>query len=358
MVCKLTSLNLSPPSSRPLPPPEQTTNTPASNIYLKLENLQPGGSFKSRGIGTLIARAAARATPDRPPHFYCSSGGNAGLACITAAKSLGYDATIVVPTPTSPHMISVIRSRGASVHIFGASWAEADAHMRDEHMAHDPAAVYVPPFDHPDIWDGHSTLVAELSELGAPVHGVVCSVGGGGLLNGIMAGLETWTPTTKPRVLAVETAGADSLNLCARTGTHASLDAITSIATTLGARRVSRRSFDWLRASADNNDLSSIVVHDWEAAMSCVRFADDARIVVEPACGATLAPAYFADQHGANRLRTAFERDGLEWAEHNVVLVVCGGSSASLEALGEYREKYGALADAATAPAANGVASS
>lgn len=251
-------------------------------------------------------------------------------------------------------MVAMIRGRGAEVHQVGASWAEADAHMREELMSKDDSAVYVPPFDHPDIWDGASSMVDELAEQMGSIDGIVCSVGGGGLLNGIMAGLEAHQWARKPRVLAVETAGADSLNLCARTGQHASLDAITSIAVTLGARRVSRRAFDWLASE----HLSTMVVHDWEAAMSCVRFANDARFVVEPACGATIAPAYFAGAEGENRLRGAFGREGVEWAKQNVVLVVCGGCSASLDVLGQYAEKYGAMEAAARSPGVNGVASS
>lgn len=353
----LASLSSSFPSpSAPRPPPCPTGPTPAntaSNIYLKLENLQPSGSFKSRGIGNLISRSAARAHPSYPPHFYCSSGGNAGLACITAARSLSLPATIVVPLSTPAPMVAKIRGLGASVHQVGASWAEADEHMRTQLMSKDEMAIYVPPFDHPEIWTGAATLVDELVvQMEGPVHGIACSVGGGGLLNGIMQGLDTlsWSAGRKPRVLAVETEGADSLNLCVRTGSHAKLDAITSIATSLGARQVSKRSYEWLASE----NLSSIVVKDWEAGMGCVRFADDARLVVEAACGATIAPAYFGGEGGVNRLRRAFEVEGVEWKEHNVVLVVCGGSNVSLSVLERYKEKYGGMAEAAGAPAGNG----
>ncbi|SPN97252.1 related to L-serine dehydratase [Cephalotrichum gorgonifer] len=327
---------------------EPLSKAAGCNIFLKLENLQPSGSFKSRGIGNLISRTAAKASsasPARTPHFYCSSGGNAGLACITAAASLSLPATIVVPHSTSPRMISLIRDLGAEVHQVGASWVEADVYMRESLMAADPSAVYVPPFDHPDIWSGAATLVDELVDqmaAGGTIHGVVCSVGGGGLLNGVMQGIDrlNWPAGQKPRVMAVETDGADSLNLCARTGKHATLDAITSIATSLGARKVSAESYAWL-SKAKGGDLTSVVVRDWEAALSCARFADDARFVVEAACGATIATAYFGAEDGQHRLQRAFERPGLEWRDHNVVLVVCGGSNVTLGMLEEYRVKYG-----------------
>ncbi|KAI9821554.1 MAG: catabolic L-serine/threonine dehydratase, partial [Thelocarpon impressellum] len=58
-------------------------------------------------------------------------------------------------------MIARIRARGGTVHQTGASLAEADAHLRAHLLARDPAGVYVPPFDHPDIWAGNATCVAE-----------------------------------------------------------------------------------------------------------------------------------------------------------------------------------------------------
>lgn len=247
-------------------------------------------------------------------------------------------------------MVSKLRDLGAQVHQFGASWAEADAHLREVVMRDDAAGVYVPPFDHSDIWAGAATMIDELSvQMDVPVHGIVCSVGGGGLLNGVMAGIEStrWPAGQTPRVLAVETEGAASLRECVRTGTHATLDSITSIATSLGARKVSAKTFEWLA----NSNLSSIAVEDWEAAMSCVHFADDARFVVEAACGATLAPAYFPSPSGTNRLRDAFERLEFPWDEHNVVLVVCGGSAVSLDVLDNYKRVYG---DIATAAGCNG----
>lgn len=64
-----------------VPPPLWADDVAASNVYLKLESLQPRGSFKSRGIDNLMTRAAAHAPG--PVHFYCVPGGNAGLACAT-----------------------------------------------------------------------------------------------------------------------------------------------------------------------------------------------------------------------------------------------------------------------------------
>ncbi|KAL2880959.1 catabolic L-serine/threonine dehydratase [Colletotrichum sp. CLE4] len=318
------------------------------NIYLKLENLQPSGSFKSRGVGNLMVRAAASAPPSQESHFYCSSGGNAGLACATSAIALNRKATIVVPMTTSPLMISKLRLLGADVRQIGANWAEADAHLREVMLGNDPAGVYVPPFDHPHVWDGAATIADELvSQLAAgssspgnevEVNGIVCSVGGGGLLAGLAQGVSQnqWPGGSgrEPRLMAVETVGADSLNASVLAGEHVTLPGIKSIAGSLGAVRVAARAWEVAR---DTPGFQSVTVTDAEAALACVRFVDDAQLVVEVACGATVATAY----NGALRKNFGASMSDEEWARQNIVLIVCGGSNVTMEMLNGYRTTYG-----------------
>lgn len=102
-------------------------------------------------------------------------------------------------------------------------------------------AVYVPPFDHQDIWAGVSTIIPELKrQLSSEAipDAIVCSGDGGGLFSGIMTGLtrEGWST----QVLAVETAGADSLARSVQQKTLVALPEITSIATSLGAPMVAQ----------------------------------------------------------------------------------------------------------------------
>ncbi|CAM1508380.1 Fc.00g052280.m01.CDS01 [Cosmosporella sp. VM-42] len=316
----------------PCIPSPQLSRIAGCNILLKLDNLQPSGSFKSRGIGNLMTRAAAAAPG--PVHFYCSSGGNAGLAAATAAVALSQPATVVMPVTTLPLMKRKLLALGVEVHQVGNNWAQADKYMREELLAKDPSGLYVPPFDHPDIWDGASSIVHELREqVEGAIDGIVCSVGGGGLVNGLMQGIETlpWSGT-KPMVLAVETIGADSLNSSVKANEHVTLAEITSIATTLGACRVSEQTWKWSKSPT----LKSIVVSDADAAIACVRFADDCLQLVEAACGATLATAYRGD------LREHFGQ-GLsddEWSRKNIVLEVCGGAGVTLDILEKYKQTY------------------
>ncbi|KAH8781566.1 tryptophan synthase beta subunit-like PLP-dependent enzyme [Hyaloscypha sp. PMI_1271] len=312
------------------------------NIYLKLETLQPSGSFKSRGIGNLMSKALLSHPPSKPVHFYCSSGGNAGLACVTAATALHRPATIVVPMSTSALMVQKLKALGADVVQHGMHWSEADTFLREQLLARDEGGVYVPPFDHGDLWEGHSSLVDEVEMqmrgLRKEYDGIVCSVGGGGLFAGVMEGLERHGrlrggKRAEVKVLVMETEGADSLNFSLREGELRRLDAITSIATSLGAAQVARKAYEW----GQRPEVQSCVFSDAEAAMACVKFADDERIVVESACGVSIAPAYNDTLHTLLYPELSDE----EFAEINVVIVVCGGSNVTLKVLEGYKEKYG-----------------
>lgn len=292
----------------------------------------------------------------KPAHFYCSSGGNAGLACATAAIALARPCTIVVPVTTSPLIIGKLRRLGAEVVQTGGHWAAADAHLREELLSRDPAGVYVPPFDHPDIWEGHASMVDELAAQLPPLldqgkgdgvpDAIVCNCGGGGLLNGVMAGVERqakqkrWAAAAKhkkPRVLAVETVGAGSLHASAQAGQHVTLPGITSIANTLGAVRVSAKTWEWYASKSEEGLLTSVTVTDAEAVMGSARLADDAQLLVEVACGATIATVY----NGELRRTLGKGLSDAEWAAMNVVIIVCGGTNITLEMLQKYREEYG-----------------
>ncbi|KAL2887866.1 serine family amino acid catabolism-related protein [Ceratocystis lukuohia] len=305
------------------------------NIWLKLDNLQPSGSFKSRGIGNFIAKTAAAATS--PVRFYCSSSGNAGLACVTAANAVGLPATIVVHSRSSPVMVAKLKALGATVYVAGNALADADAYLRSELLPNDPSGVYVSPYNHELVWAGAESVVDEVvAQMDVPIDAFVCSVGGGGLLNGMIQGVQRHrnnsylSVVSETQFVAVETDGADSLNACVREGRYTGLTGITSMAASLGVMQVSKRTWDLFQSE----NVHSVVVSDAQAALACVRFADDERIMVELACGATLAMAY------DGLLEKRVKKDGMPWKDHNVVLEVCGGSGVSWKILEEYYEKY------------------
>lgn len=279
-----------------------------------------------RGIGNLVLQSVRSASPDTPFHFYSSSGGNAGLACVTAASTLGYPSSVIVPLSTKPFMIDKLRVAGATEVVqTGQTWFEADKHLREEILSKDPNGIYVPPFDHSDIWQGAATLVDEIvQELTHVPDAVVCSVGGGGLMIGVCKGLERLDKGRKAKVVAVEALGAESLHKSIEAGQLITLPGITSLATSLGATTVAAKALEY----GLQPQVRSTVVSDKEALEACLRFLDDERILVEPACGATLAMVY------SGKLKDVLELD----TKSKVVLVICGGSNISLELIEGYKE--------------------
>ena len=235
-------------------------------------------------------------------------------------------------------MVAKITAAGAAEVIqHGASWYEADAYMRATVMAEDDGAVYVTPFDHPDVWEGHATLVEEVAAQLVP-DVVVCSCGGGGLFNGIVQGVErqgkAWSGT---QVLVMNTEGADALAQSVRAGEQVTLAGITSIAKSLGAVRVSDRTWELAEEGVRTGRVKSAVLTDAEAAMGVWRFADEERMLVEPACGVNVALCF------GGRLEKALGRPVMK--EEKVVIVVCGGQNVSTSQVEAWRQEYGSLVD-------------
>jgi L-serine/L-threonine ammonia-lyase len=228
-------------------------------------------------------------------------------------------------------MIAKLKAAGATRIVqAGASWQEADNHLREVELANDPDGVYIPPFEHEKIWQGASTMIDEIKEqIDGKPDAVVCSVGGGGLFIGVMQGLDRHYGTNV-QVLAMETKGADGLNLSLKAGALITLPAITSIAASLGALRVSETAYK----EAQRSNVKSAVLEDREAAMGCWRFLDDERIMVEPSCGASIAVCY------DGKLKKLLPH---LTPESKVVIIVCGGSAMSMELMAEYKRTYGGL---------------
>ena len=271
------------------------------NIYLKMDCFQPSGSFKIRGIGHLCVHQAKNGTSG----FVSSSGGNAGLAVAYSGKQLDVPTTIVVPETTPEHVRNKIRMLDAQVLEHGSVWDESDIFARQH--AKKNRCSYIHPFDNPMIWQGHSTIVDELKGQGPKPDLIVCSVGGGGLLCGIIEGLRNNDWGDIP-VMAVETHGAASLSASVQAGRLVSIGAITSIAKTLGARTVAAQALEWTK----KHPVTCVQVSDADTIKACIELLDDQRVLVEPACSASFSALSI----------------GIPLVDQakNIVVILCGGS--------------------------------
>ncbi|XP_058889341.1 L-serine dehydratase/L-threonine deaminase-like [Acipenser ruthenus] len=297
-----------------------------TTVYLKLDTAQPTGSFKIRGIGHLCKTWAERGCE----RFVCSSGGNAGLAAAYSARKLGVPATILVPSSTPSFTIQRLKDEGASVSVVGEMLDETIEHAM-RLAENNPGWVYIPPFDDPLIWEGHASIVTELQQaLDSKPGAIVLSVGGGGLLCGVVQGLRAVGWQDVP-IIAMETKGAHSLNAAVQAGELVTLPEITSVAKTLGAKRVGAQTLK----VAKEHPVFSELVSDQEAVGAIEKFVDDEKILVEPACGAALAAVY------CNTIRKLQDEGKLSRDLESVVIVVCGGNNITLGQLQRLKEQLG-----------------
>ncbi|XP_045390712.1 L-serine dehydratase/L-threonine deaminase [Lemur catta] len=297
-----------------------------TSVYLKMDNAQPSGSFKIRGIGHFCKMWAEQGCE----HFVCSSAGNAGMAAAYAARKLGVPATIVVPSTTPALTIERLKNEGATVTVVGETLDEA-FEMAKALAKNNPGWVYVSPFDDPLIWEGHTSIVKELKEsLSAKPGAIVLSVGGGGLLCGVVQGLQEVGWGDVP-VIAMETIGAHSFHAATAVGKLVSLPKITSVAKALGVKTVGAQALKLFQ----EHPIFSEVISDQEAVAAIEKFVDEEKILVEPACGAALAAIYshvVQKLQGEGKLRVPLP---------SLVVIVCGGSNISLAQLRALKEQLG-----------------
>lgn len=260
-----------------------------------------------------------------------SSGGNAGLAAAYVARQLQVPLTIYTPKSTGPQMLQRLRAQGADIVVHGDAWDEADAKARQD--AKDPTVGYVPPFDHPDVWKGHESLIAEVAEdlpKGTQPDLVILSVGGGGLMVGVSQGMEAVGWGHVP-ILAMETVGADCFNAAVKAGHLVTLPAITSIAKCLGALTVAAEAFRIYQ----KRPIISELVTDKQSVEAISSFLDDHHILVEPACAAAISAIY------SGTVKRLQSEGKLPAHLKTIVLIICGGVSINLEMLNGWRQSFG-----------------
>lgn len=291
-------------------------STENRRIWLKLENLQPSGSFKLRGVGLLCEDAAAAGKKS----LICPSGGNAGVATAFAAYKLGLKCDIVVPRTTPAVTKNRIAELGATVTVHGDVWDEANALALE--WAHRPDAEFVPAFDHPTLWKGHSSMVDEILGECPEVDTIVTAVGGGGLLAGLLVGLER-NQRNDVRIVACETEGSASFATAVEAG-HPVKYPLNTICGCLAASEVAA----WPVQEIARFPHELAILTDLQALSGAVHFADDMRQLVEPACGVSLAVAYLDHPCIANA--------------KDVVVVVCGGASTSTDLVSTWRQMIAA----------------
>ncbi|SED48672.1 L-threonine ammonia-lyase [Streptomyces misionensis] len=170
-------------------------------VQLKCENLQRTGSFKLRGA---YVRIAGLLPEERAAGVVAASAGNHAQGVALASSLLGVHATVFMPQGAPLPKVSATREYGAEVRLTGQVVDETLAAAQD--YAARTGAVFIHPFDHPDIIAGQGTVGLEILEQCPQVRTIVVGIGGGGLAAGIAVAVKAVRPDV--RIIGVQAEGA------------------------------------------------------------------------------------------------------------------------------------------------------
>ncbi|WP_110947013.1 threonine ammonia-lyase [Pseudomonas bohemica] len=221
-----------------------------ADLWLKLECLQPTGSFKVRGATN---RLLTTPTEQMRNGIVTASGGNHGLATARAASVAGVPSTIFVPRNITPAKLAKLAAWGADVKVVGDVWDQASEEAL-KFAAHHQAA-YFHPFADPAVVAGQGTVALEILEQLPELEVILVAIGGGGLISGIATALKALKPSV--RIIGIEAVGAPTLHASLQAGEVVRLPAVTTRVATLACGRTDEKVFDLMRNAIDEIVLVS-----------------------------------------------------------------------------------------------------
>lgn len=268
-------------------------------VYLKCENLQRTGSFKVRGAYTRIARLS---DAERARGVVAASAGNHAQGVAFAAGLLGASATVVMPERAPLPKVEATRSYGASVILHGSSVEDALSEALS--FAERTGAVFIHPFDHPDIVAGQGTLGFEIVEQCPGVRTVLIPAGGGGIAAGVTVAVQSLDPDI--RMIGVQAAAVPGLIASVAAGAPVQVVGAPTIADGIAVHRPGDIPFGILSSSG----AQLVGVSEAALARALLLCLERAKQVVEPSGAAGVAALL----------------EGLGDVEPPVVVVLSGGN--------------------------------
>jgi threonine dehydratase len=276
--------------------PASVFGVAGAQVWLKLEQLQVGGSFKARGMMNRLL-----SNPIPASGVIVASGGNAGIATAAAARALGVKCEVFVPTVSSAAKQARLRELGADVVVGGAAYSDAlQACLARQQQT---GALLTHAYDQPEVVAGAGALALEIEAQGGVPDSVLVSVGGGGLIAGIAAWFEQ-----RCEVVALEPELAPTLFDARHAGQPVDVDVSGIAADSLGARRIGAIAWEVTQRHVS----SSLVLSDAAIRRAQLTLWQQFKLAVEPAAALGLA----ALQTGAYRPRGG----------ESVCLVICGAN--------------------------------
>ncbi|HZN20270.1 MAG TPA: threonine ammonia-lyase [Micromonosporaceae bacterium] len=283
----------------PLEPCRPLTAKLGGPAWLKCENLQRAGSFKVRGAYVRIARLSPE---ERARGVVAASAGNHAQGVALAARLLGAAATVFMPVGAPLPKLAATKGYGARIELVGTTVDESLVAAKD--FAESTGAVFIHPFDHPDVIAGQGTVALEILEQCPEVGTIVAGVGGGGLVSGIAVVAKALRPDV--RVVGVQATGAANFSPSLRAGRPVRLPSLSTIADGIAVGCPGELTYVHVSKLVDE----IVAVSDEDISRALLMLLERGKLVAEPAGGA-----------GVAALMT-----GAVKAQPPVVVVVSGGN--------------------------------
>ncbi len=262
-------------------------NVIGSPVFMKCENLQRTGSYKIRGA---YNRLSLLTEEEKARGVVAASAGNHAQGVALAARELGIAATIFMPVGVALPKLQATRDYGADVVLRGDA---VDGALRAAaEFAETSGAVFIPPFDHPDVVAGQGTLGLEILEQVPQLDTIVIPIGGGGLISGVSSALKqtlasglSGTPGRTLRVIGVQAERAAAYPPSLAAGGVTEIRIAPTIADGIAVSKPGLLNFDIISATVDE----VVTVSDDDIARAMLMLLERAKLVVEPAGAVSVA---------------------------------------------------------------------
>jgi threonine dehydratase len=274
-------------------------------VLLKREDLQPVHSFKLRGAYNKMVQLSPA---ERKKGIIAASAGNHAQGVALSAKTLGMDATIVMPRTTPSIKIDAVKSYGATVVLHGDNYS--DAYAESQKLIKSTGKVFVHPFDDPDVIIGQGTIGREILEQAPDVTHIIVPVGGGGLVAGIAQYVKQLKPDVQ--IIGVEPADSNAMGLSLKAGKRITLDHVGIFADGVAVKQVGENTFKIAQQYVDK----IVTVTNDQICAAIKAIFEETRSIVEPAGALAVA----AVQHAA-------------FPKTAVVAAICSGANMTFERL-------------------------
>ena len=249
---------------------EYYSNETGNKVYFKPENMQYTGAYKVRGAYYKISTLSDE---ERSKGLITASAGNHAQGVAYAAKIYGVKATIVMPTSTPIIKINRTKSYGADVVLYGDVYDEACEYalkLADEH-----GYTFIHPFDDLDVATGQGSIAMEIIKELPTVDYILVPIGGGGLATGVSTLAKMLNPNIK--VIGVEPAGANCMQVSLKNGKVTTLPAVNTIADGTAVKTPGSRIFPYIQQNIDD----IITIEDNELIVEFLDMLENHKMIVE-----------------------------------------------------------------------------